>query len=144
MPKSKLVIRYARMWPRTIFDLFDDPEDGKRKKKLAIHRITDLQRSGVYVLYIDDTPYYIGKATVLFKRLHDHANKFTDRYFNLWNYFSAFVVDKKDMSEVEGILIAAMPTANSAAPRIPQAQIPIDLRKILREARTGIYGKGNR
>jgi predicted GIY-YIG superfamily endonuclease len=141
MPKNELVIKYARMWPRAIFDLFDDPEDGKRKKQLAIHRIKDLQRSGIYVLYIDDAPYYIGKATVLFNRLHDHANKFTDRYFNLWNYFSAFVVDKTHMSEVERILIAAMPTANSAAPKIEQINLPLDMRKILRKARTGKYGQ---
>ena len=139
MPKNELVTKYARMWPRAIFDLFDDLEDGKRRKQLAIHRIKDLQSSGVYVLYIDDAPYYVGKATVLFKRLHDHANKFTDKYFNLWNYFSAFVVRKEHMSEVERILIAAMPTANSAAPRIGQIILPLDMRKILRKARTGKY-----
>src|SRR5690348_2528551 len=107
----------------------------------ARHRIEHLQRSGVYVLYIDDAPYYIGKANVLLNRLHDHANKFTDKYFNLWNYFSAFVVDKQRMSEVERILIAAMPTANSAAPKIQQVNLPLDMRKVLRKARAGKYGQ---
>jgi hypothetical protein len=37
--------------------------------------------------------------------------------YNFWTHFSAFVVeDVAHRNELEGILIAAMPTANSATP----------------------------
>jgi hypothetical protein len=128
--KSTIAIEYARMWPREVFDII---EGGKLSIKDGVDL---LHKPGVYVLYRDEHPYYIGKATVsLFKRLHDHANKSTDKYFNLWNYFSAFAVNRKHIDEVEGILIAAMPTANSAAPKIRQVRVPLKLAKILREAR---------
>ncbi len=129
--KKRIAVEYARMWPREIFDI-------KEEGKLIIkHMNTLLAKRGVYVLYRNEVPYYIGRATKrsLFERLHDHANKTTDKYFNLWNYFSAFVVAKKHIYEVEGILITAMPTANSAVPRIKQAQVPKKLANILRKAR---------
>jgi len=73
----------------------------------------------VYILYRDDKPYYIGKAERrMAQRLWDHAILTHDRYFHFWNFFSAFAVsDKKHRNELEGILIAAMPTANSARPK---------------------------
>ncbi len=132
MSKNGLVIEYARMWPRATFDIIDS-------KKLAVHGIEKLKSAGVYVLYTDDRPYYIGKASSLIRRLHAHANISTDKYFNLWNYFSAFVVDPRYISEVEGILIAAMPTANSANPRMKQVPIPQDIRRKLREVRQGRF-----
>ena len=128
--KSRIVIKYARMWPREVFDIIED-------RKLTIKGTNGfLNKRGVYVLYRDEHPYYIGKATSsLFKRLHDHANKSTDKYFNLWNYFSAFEVAEEYIDEVEGILIAAMPTANCAAPVIKQVRVPEEVAKIMREAR---------
>lgn len=133
MPKNGLVTEYARMWPRLIFDIIES-------NKLAVKQVPLLTKAGVYVLYTDDRPYYIGRATIsLFKRLHAHANISTDRYFNLWNYFSAFVVNPQHISAVEGILIAAMPTANSANPRIKQVPIPQEIRRRLREARQGRF-----
>ena len=131
MPKTKkkITIKYARMWPREFFDI-------KEKGQLLIRSTGVLKEPGVYILYRDEHPYYIGKATTsLFKRLHDHANVSTDKYFNLWNYFSAFVVTKKHINEVEGILIAAMPTANSASPKITQIRVPKELARIFRKAR---------
>src|ERR1039458_1248276 len=66
-----------------------------------------------------------GKAELLWKRLDAHANQSTDRYYNFWNFFSAFVVrDKKYLAEVESILIAAMPTANSSIPRMTRIKMP--------------------
>lgn len=77
--KKIIVIEYARMWPREVFDIIEE-------RKLTIKEI--LNKRGVYVLYRDEHPYYIGKAkSSLFKRLHDHANKSTDKYFNL-RYFN--------------------------------------------------------
>ena len=132
---KNIALSYARMWPRELFDIVDEG-------KLAVKVCEDLQKPGVYVLYREEQPYYIGKASVsLFRRLHAHANQTTDRYFNLWNYFSAFVVDKKHIDEVEGILIASMPTANSAAPKIDIIPIPPSLSRILRKTRQGRYGR---
>ncbi len=129
LENQKIIIEYARMWPREVFDIIE-------KGKLKIKDIDPLTKKGVYVLYRDEHPYYIGRAKKsLFKRLHDHANKSTDKYFNLWNYFSAFVVSEKHIDEVEGILIAAMPTANSAEPKIKQVRVPEELTKVLRNMR---------
>lgn len=130
MKKKKIITKYARMWPREVFDIFEE-------NALALKTFQDLKSPGVYILYRDDTPYYVGKTSRgLFKRLHDHANKTTDRYFNFWNYFSVFVVpDSSHLDEIEGILIASMPTANSATRRIQQIKIPQAIAKILRAVR---------
>ena len=129
MPSNqKIVTQYARMWPREVFDAMEE-------NKLLLKEVKDLQQPGVYILYRDDVPYYVGKTVKLYSRLHDHANKSTDRYFNFWNYFSFFVVAAKHVDEVEGVLIASMPTANSAIPRIKQITLPKPLAKILRQAR---------
>lgn len=51
-------------------------------------------------------------------QLRAYANHTGDRYYNLWNLFCAYVVpNKKYLNQVEGILIAAMPSAqNSSTP----------------------------
>ena len=128
--KKKIITQYARMWPRQVWDIFDG-------KYLVVRKLPELQQSGVYILYRDDVPYYVGKTkTALAKRLHAHSNKSTDRYFNYWNYFSFFVVpDPAHVDEIEGILIASMATANSASPKIDQVQLPKEISKVLREAR---------
>lgn len=125
-----IVSQYARMWPRKVFD-------AREGKRILLKEVPALQEPGVYILYRDDHPYYVGKTKrKLFGRLHDHANKSTDRYFNFWNYFSVFVVpDPKHVDEVEGILIASMTTANSAAPKMPQIRLPKNLATILLNAR---------
>jgi hypothetical protein len=127
---KKIVTEYARMWPREVWDVFDN-------KALVVRKLPELQQPGVYILYRDDVPYYVGKTTrALAKRLHDHSNKTSDRYFNYWNYFSFFVVpDPAHVDEVEGILIASMPTANSASPKIKQVQLPKSISNVLRNAR---------
>jgi len=130
-PKKMIVSQYARMWPRAVFDVMEG-------KKLLLKKVADeLKSPGVYILYRDDQPYYVGKTKRrLFSRLHDHANKTTDRYFHFWNYFSVFVVPAPDhVGEVEGILIASMTTANRAVPKIKEIRLPPELGKILREAR---------
>jgi hypothetical protein len=57
--------------------------------------------------------------------------------YNFWNYFSAYVAENaQHIKELEGILIAAMPTAvNSANPRIPRISLPVDVAQMLRMAR---------
>ena len=140
--KNQIVIKYARMWPREIFDM-------KKDNKLLVRNIEELKalkNPGVYVLYRDEQPRYIGKSKCsLLGRLHDHANKSTDRYFSLWNHFSAFIVDEKQVDDVESILIAAMPTtANSSSPKITQISLPNELRRRLRKARQSRFvSEGN-
>lgn len=122
-------IQYARMWPREVFYqgrefLRDDPQ-------LAI-----LRQPGVYVLYRDDVPYYVGKATRLKSRLWDHANLPGTSYYNFWNYFSVFVPeDPNARNQIEELLIAAMPTEYRARPKLHIHKIPFPkkLTKMLRD-----------
>jgi predicted GIY-YIG superfamily endonuclease len=119
---------FVRMWPRRLFHK-------KNKTGLIIRQdVDELQRPGVYVLYKGDELYYVGKATNLFSRLHSHSNKITDDYYAHWTYFSAFALKKtvtkadQRISELEAILIAAMPRAtNKAAPRFNRVRIPRSL-----------------
>jgi hypothetical protein len=125
MKKRKAVTSYARMWPRELFNC-------KRGKRSVVKEIEMLSQPGVYVLYRDDEPYYVGKAARLRSRLWLHANRPTSRYYNLWNHFSAFVVQDADIrNQLEGVLIAAMPTANGAKPRIKKSKLPLDVQKQL-------------
>lgn len=124
---------HVRMWPREVFDAVS--VDGGRKKMLA--RVLEiLNEPGVYVLYRDDIPYYIGQAAKLRRRLWQHAWNPNSRYYNFWNFFSAFVInDEKHMDEVEAILIAAMPTANSAKPKMKRQQLPPNAVRMIRDIR---------
>jgi hypothetical protein len=131
---SNAVSAYARMWPREIFDHID--EDGKTKKSTLARSLEFLRQSGVYILYRDDVPYYVGQAVRLRGRLMDHAMNPTTRYYNFWNFFSAFVVlDPDKRNEVEGILISAMPTANSAQPRLTKERLPKEVINMVRKIR---------
>lgn len=123
-PTGKIVTGYAKMWPRAVFDM-------KEGNKHPIDAKELLQSCGVYVLYRDDMPYYVGKtARKLWRRIWAHANRPKDRYYNFWNYFSAFVVpNPKHLDEIEGVLIASMPTENSAIRRIQRIHIPVAIAK---------------
>jgi len=109
---SGVVTAYARMWPREVFD-------GMKGREVLARPVPFLQQPGVYVLYRDEHPYYIGKTNrILFKRIRSHAANAHDRYYNFWNYFPAFAVpDPVKRNELEAILIASMPTVNSAQPK---------------------------
>jgi predicted GIY-YIG superfamily endonuclease len=120
--------KFFRMWPRHLLQRKD-------KHGLLIKReVPELQRPGVYILYRGDELYYVGKANRLFSRLHDHSNKITDEYYAHWDYFSAFSLTEtvKDtrakITELEAILIAAMPRAtNRSTPRFQRVRIPKSL-----------------
>ncbi len=63
-----------------------------------------------------------------------HATKTEGRYYHFWNFFSAFAVpDRKLRNELEDILIAAMPSANSAKPRLQREKIPTEVSNLLRD-----------
>ena len=114
------------MWPRIAFDF-----EGKETVKEC------LREPGVYVLYRDDEPYYVGKTgNKLYSRLHHHATNTMTRYYHFWNYFSAFIVrNPKHRDEIEGVLIASMPTANSATPKIKKILLPKNVTKLMRKMR---------
>jgi hypothetical protein len=124
--KPKVVKAAAQMWPRIVFDF-----DGKATVKDC------LTEPGVYVLFRDDVPYYVGKTDKkLFRRIRAHATKTRDRYYHFWNYFSAFVVlNPRHRDEVEGVLIASMPTANSAIPRIKRIHLPTNVTQLMHKMR---------
>jgi hypothetical protein len=126
LQKCKLTTGYVRMWPRKIFYI-------RKQNKLFVKKLSYLEQSGVYVLYRKEQPYYVGKAEKLAARLHDHANKSTDRYYLFWDYFSAFFAPRNLCGELEAILIAAMPTANGSKPRLREETLPGDFRRILRD-----------
>ena len=127
-PNSKKFLQsYARMWPRSVFYALDEKDS-----KNLIRDAEFLDQAGVYVLYRDDIPYYIGQASRLRQRLSAHACNPGGRYNNFWNYFSAFVItDRECRNQVEGILIASFPTANSAKPRIKKEKLPPAIRSFL-------------
>jgi hypothetical protein len=117
--RGKIITGYAQMWPRAVFDL-------RKKGKLLDDIKSKLGLPGVYVLYRDDDPHYIGKTRrPLHERIYCHANIVNDKIYNFWNFFSAFEVENPSArDEIEAILIAAMPTANSANPKIHPISLP--------------------
>jgi hypothetical protein len=123
MKSNWKVKQFFRMWPRALFHMRDG---------LSVLR-DSLKNPGVYVLYRDDEPYYIGKTgTSLLRRLRNHALKPNARRYNFWNYFSAFeILDAAHRDEVEAILISAMPTANSAQPRFERKKLDRRAAKLL-------------
>jgi hypothetical protein len=131
--KTPLVASYARMWPREVFDRVVSVNG---KKRTLAKTLDILKKPGIYILYRDGVPYYIGKATRMRSRLWQHAWNPRTRHYNLWNFFSFFVVENPDhRDEIEGILIAAMPTANSARPTLPREQLDKRITTMLREIR---------
>ena len=129
--RSRYIVNaYAQVWPRSVFDI-------KAAGRLAQDVRDALRDPGVYVLYREDEPYYVGKTSrALFDRLWNHANQPADRYYNFWNFFSVFAVaGRTHRDEVEGILIAAMPTSNSASPRFRRIELPARVGRLLKRRR---------
>ncbi len=125
--QNSIVTGYARMWPREVFG-------GGRGSPLKKEELEFLEHAGVYILYREDRPYYIGQAKRLYGRLWSHAIQAEGRYYHFWNFFSAFAVgDQKHRDELEGILIAAMPIANSAKPKLKKEKMSRGVRDLLRK-----------
>jgi hypothetical protein len=138
MADKQIVAGYARMWPRGVFERVP-PVGGDGRKQMLARSLDFLEKPGVYILYRDDTPYYIGQAEKLRHRLWGHAKKPESRYYHFWNFFSAFAVENEAFrNQLEGILIASMPTANSAKPKLQRERMPKEVRKLLQT----IYGRG--
>jgi len=124
--KDWMIQQFFRMWPRALFH--------SRGGKTYLQK--HLNGSGVYVLYRDDQPYYIGKTInkTLIQRLSQHALKPNARYYNCWNYFSAFqIAETIHRDEIEAILISAMPTANSSHPKFARRKLDRQAAKMLND-----------
>ncbi len=135
-----IVHQYARMWPREIFNHRIPGPNGK--PVMVAKTLEILSRPGVYILYRDDVPYYIGKSNRLRGRIFSHAQRPGSKYDLFWNYFSVFVVeDPKHRSEVEAMLIAAIPTANGAKPKLQNHPYPDAVRKVMRSAHTNTVSR---
>lgn len=104
---------YARMWPREVFDRTD--ANGSRRQPL-VESLQLFDKPGVYVLYRDDVPYYVAQATRLRRRIRKHASQPGSKYY-------------------EGVLIAPMPTANGAKPRLPKEKFPRSVVDMMRGIR---------
>ena len=69
MATSKIIAKFARMWPRQLFD-------GKKRPPWAEGVWKGLDFPGVYVLYRNEHPYYVGQTKgKLYGRIWAHANK---------------------------------------------------------------------
>jgi hypothetical protein len=106
--------------------------------------INELERPGVYILYKDDQPFYVGQAKgKLRSRLRAHANSVGGLRTYSWNYFSAFIVENLSyIDEVEAILISAMPSiiSNSSKPKLTKVKMGPSTKKLMRELRgKGLY-----
>jgi excinuclease UvrABC nuclease subunit len=121
--KSKIAERYVRMWPRDLFHIQTNDSQETLKSKL--------KEPGIYILYRDSTPYYVGKADNLYRRLSEHSDV-DSMYGNFWNMFSVFVVPEPEFrNQLEAILIAAMPTVNRMHPKhFERIHLPTALKKI--------------
>jgi hypothetical protein len=68
--QPKLVESFIQMWPRAIFETPAQP----RGRKTIASTIKELEKSGVYVLYRDDVPFYVGKTEGKLRfRIRQHA-----------------------------------------------------------------------
>jgi hypothetical protein len=135
----KYVQDYARRWPRSIFDCRIQGQGGKSRCLVDEPELELLKCSGVYILYRDDEPFYVGKTDgSLKKRLYDHAMRHGGPRTYFWNYFSVFVIDDPDFrTVVESLLIAAIPkAANSSNPRLKRTPMPAKVVGLLRQLRT--------
>ena len=123
---------HARMWLRAVFDAPSTKHGGR---KMA-YDLEILKKGGVYILYREDVPYYIGQATKFISRLRTHSTP-GGRYDLFWTYFSLFVIpDKDERNKIEAILITAFPTANGATPRIKRDPYDKDVKALVRKMRS--------
>lgn len=128
MPRESsvsIVKEFCRLWPREVFYM-------KKGNKYHVSLKEQLNKSGVYILYREDKPHYIGKGMGqkgVFARIKSHATKPDNKRFNFWTHFSAYIVDKKYVDAVESILINAIPlAANDVKPRHEKIKIPKDIK----------------
>ena len=134
----KVPFKYARMWPREVFyRRLPKPKAIAGSKKNVttqwLYKTMDLlAQPGVYILYLDGVPYYVGQTEMLRSSLAALARVPQSHYFRHWNYFSAFAADKKDLDSIEALLIAALPTA-SGRKLLKKEPYPAELTEMLND-----------
>jgi hypothetical protein len=79
--------------------VFDRVIVSNGKNRSLAKTLDILTKSGVYILYQDGVPYYIGKADRMRSRLWQHAWNPRSRHYNLWNFFSFFVIEDPDQRD---------------------------------------------
>lgn len=91
-----------------------------------IEIITELvgDSSGIYALYDENELYYVGRASDLKRRVHQHLK---DRHDSQWTHFSLFLIKKTDyIGDIESLLIRiAEPVGNRAKPKGRDSKILI-------------------
>lgn len=137
--KSDLFSSFIRMWPRSIFHKIAEEETEPHPNGSSIAKnIQALKKPGVYILYRDDQPFYVGQTSgELCKRLETHALKLSRRSY-FWNYFSAFIVENSEHRiQLESLLIATMPSvlSNGAVPRLTKEKMPGPVRDLFKKSR---------
>ena len=116
------------MWPREVYNI----KDGN--KHLESVRQELRQKPGIYILYQNEKPYYVGQAKNLWNRIRNHATNQNAKHYHLWTHFSAFILsDTQHINELEGFVIAAFDTAtaNSSKMRMKRILLPKDAAKRL-------------
>jgi len=88
------------------------------------------KKSGIYVLYHNNSLYYVGLAKNLRGRLKSHMR---DHHTGKWNKFSVFLIEKvKYLKDIETLILRiSKPKANRTKGRIPKHSA---LKKILQDA----------
>lgn len=80
--------------------------------------ITELigDSSGIYALYDENELYYVGRASDLKRRVHQHLK---DRHESQWTHFSLFLIKRNDhIGDIESLLIRiAEPVGNRVKPK---------------------------
>lgn len=100
--------------------LFTESLEGVSRNLFRDHKdiITELisDSSGIYALYDENELYYVGRASDLKRRVHQHLK---DRHDAQWTHFSLFLIKKADyIGDLESLLIRiAAPVGNRAKPR---------------------------
>jgi hypothetical protein len=98
-----LIKAYGEFWNPFLTDWAGQKLEGRAKlqvtrdgeKKTVTHTINFWKATGIYVLYNDFNPVYVGKTTVLGKRIADHLS---DRFAGRWDMFSWYSVCKPNTS----------------------------------------------
>jgi hypothetical protein len=90
--KTKLVRKYAENMPGTLLEVFWKEFHGLLRGQ-----------SGVYVLYKNNVPHYVGRAGSLSSRVRHHLK---DRLEGEWDSFSIYVVrGDRRVKDVESLLL---------------------------------------
>jgi CRISPR-associated protein Csb2 len=73
MAEVRIINDFISMWPREVWDVMADG-----KGTLYLKTFRPLRQAGIYVLYRDETPYYIGRANMLYLMPAEHDAVFSN------------------------------------------------------------------